>query len=194
MKKTKKQQIDSTAKALFWKHGFKKVTIEEVCKKAHVSRKTFYTMYENKSALVISLLSAMTNKALEDTRLIMAAESTFSKKMEKILTLKFESSKEFSKEFVADFYNPDSAEILQYFTEIMGESMLMTFDFFKNAQERGEMNPDLNLNYVMWLMQKFGELSGTDELMSMFPDVESMTKQVAQSIIYGVMPIKTIHY
>jgi AcrR family transcriptional regulator len=43
MKLTNKEQIEHKARELFWKHGFKKVTIDEICKKANVSRKTYYT-------------------------------------------------------------------------------------------------------------------------------------------------------
>ncbi|MDD5185790.1 MAG: TetR/AcrR family transcriptional regulator, partial [Paludibacter sp.] len=63
MKLTKKEQIEQIATELFWKHGFKKVTIDEICKKANVSRKTFYTFFENKTALVIFLMNKLTEEA-----------------------------------------------------------------------------------------------------------------------------------
>ena len=66
----------------------------------------------------------------------------------------------------------------------------MLVDFLKKAQAKGEMNPDLNLNYVLWLMQKQVEFCSSPELMSMFPDVETMTRQLNQSLIYGILPIK----
>lgn len=190
MKRTKKQQIEFTAKDLFWKHGFKKVSIEEICKKASVSRKTFYTLYENKTALVLYILKEMSDEAFVETRRIIDGEGSFAQKLEKMLALKFERSKDFSMEFVADFYNPDATDILEYFNKIVAESMTLVYDFYKNAQEKGEMNPELNLDYVMWMMQKQVELCRTAELLAMFPDVESMTRQISQSIIYGIMPVK----
>jgi len=192
MKLTKKQQIEHKAKDLFWKHGFKKVSIDEICKKANVSRKTFYTIYENKTALVLYILKEMSDAAFEETRKIIEGEGSFALKLEKMLELKLEGSKEFSMEFVADFYNPDATEILEYFNTIITESMAMVYDFYKKAQENGEMNPEMNLDYVMWIMQKFVELCRTKELMGMFPDVETMTKQISQSMIYGIMPVKSI--
>ena len=190
MKLTKKEQIEHKAKELFWKHGFKKVTIDEICRKANVSRKSFYTFYENKTALVLFLLKEMTEEAFGTTRKIIAGEDSFTEKLEKMLQLKFEGSKDFSMEFIADFYNPDATDILDYFNKIVDESMALMRDFYRDAQEKGEMNPGLNLDYVMWMMQKQMELCSTAELMAMFPDAESMTRQISQSIIYGIMPVK----
>lgn len=59
MNLTKKQQIEVTAKDLFWNHGFKDVTIADICKEAKVSRKQFYRYYEDKTELVVFILSKM---------------------------------------------------------------------------------------------------------------------------------------
>ena len=190
MKRTKKEQLEFTATELFWKHGFKKVSIDEICKKANVSRKTFYTFFENKSALVIHLMKKMTDEAFLESRKIIEGEGTFAEKMEKSLNLKLERNKNMSIEFVADFYNPDSTDILDCFNLIIKDSMSMLTEFLRKAQSTGEMNPDLNLNYVLWLMQKQIEFCSSPELMSMFPDVDTMTKQLTQSLIYGILPIK----
>lgn len=190
MKLTKKEQIEQKATELFWKHGFKKVTIDEICKKSNVSRKTFYTFYENKSSLVIYLMKKLTDKAFVESRKVLEGQGTFVEKIEMSLNHKIERNKSMSIEFVADFYNPDAEDILQYFNQIMADSMKMLIDFLQKAQASGEMNPDLNLNYVLWMFQKQIEFCSSPELMQMFPDVQTMTRQLTQSLIYGILPIK----
>ncbi|MDO9152506.1 MAG: TetR/AcrR family transcriptional regulator [Paludibacter sp.] len=187
---TKKQKIEHTAKELFWKHGFKKVSIDEICRKSHVSRKTFYTYFDNKSALVIFILTDMTNEMLSAYSELMESEIPFSAKIEKLIAQKLEMSKNFSMEFVADFFNPDAADILKYFTEITTESFRLTKIFFTRAQENGEMNPNLNIDFVMWMLQKQMDLTASPELMLMFPDAESMTHQISELFIYGIMPVR----
>lgn len=189
MKLTKKEQIEVKARELFWKHGFKKVTIDEICKKANVSRKTFYTFYDNKTALVIALMKKLTDEAFEESRQIIESDYTFAEKLEKSLQVKLLRNKEMSMEFVADFYNPDATEILACFQEIMEKTMAMLVDFLKKAQQTGEMNPDLNLNYVLWMLQKQVEFCSSPDLMHMFPDVDTLTKQLTQTLIYGIMPV-----
>lgn len=192
MKLTKKQQIERKAKELFWKHGFKKVTIEEICKKAIVSRKTFYTFYENKSALVIFLLEQIIEEMMTEYKRIINAELPFSVKIEQMLTLKYESSKSFSMEFVDDFFHPDAEDILAIYTKITQESMSMIHSFFINAQKNNEINPDLDITFVMLMMQKMLDITSQPDVMKLFPDTETMTRQISQFVIYGIMPTKKI--
>jgi AcrR family transcriptional regulator len=191
MKLTKKQQIERKAKELFWKHGFKKVTIDEICKKANVSRKTFYTFYENKTALVLYIFNEVMDEAFGIYEEIIESELTFSGKLERIFEYKSKNAEDLSMEFVADFYNPEAGEILTLFNATIEKSMTLMREFFRKAQEQGELNPDLSLEYVMWLMQKSVELCGTQELISLFPNADSMARQVSQSLIYGIMPVKS---
>jgi AcrR family transcriptional regulator len=44
----KYESILITGHDLFWKFGFKRVTIDEICKKAEVSKMTFYKYFTDK--------------------------------------------------------------------------------------------------------------------------------------------------
>jgi len=193
MKPTKKEQLEITAKDLFWKHGFKKVSIDEICKKANVSRKTYYTFYENKNALVIYIYKKVVDEAYGIYEGVVESDLSFSEKLEKIFNYKLEFTKNISMEFISDFYNPDAGELATLFNETVERSMKFMRDFLNIAQINGDINQDLSLDYIMFMMQKAIELCGTPELMSMFPDAGSLTRQLTQSIIYGIMPVKTIH-
>ncbi len=185
---TKKEKTEATAKELFWKHGFKKVSIDEICKKASVSRKTFYTYYPNKQALVLSILESLTNEMLDVFATLVAdTGKSFSEKMNMLLSLKFEMNKEFSMEFINDFLHPDSAELLEYLNTVVGKSLMLTREFFTNAQKNGEMNPGLNIDFLLWNMQKQLEICSTPEALAMFPDSESMVRQISELMIFGVM-------
>jgi len=193
MKPTKKEQLELTAKDLFWKHGFKKVSIDEICKKSNVSRKTFYTFYGNKNDLIMYIYNKMVNDAYAIYEGIIKSDLPFSEKLEKILNQKLESTKNLSMEFIADLYNPDANELMTFFNSIIDKSMKFMRDFLSDAQKKGDINADLSLEYIMFMMQKAIDLCGTKELMSMFPDANALTRQVTQSMIYGIMPVKIIH-
>ncbi len=188
---TKKEKIDLTARELFWKHGFKKVSIDEICRKAGVSRKTYYTYYSNKSALVVFLLEDITDKMFTMYDALINDETkSMSDKMQEMLNMKFQMNQDFSLEFVSDFFHPDSADVLEYFNKIVAKSLEMTRKFFVDAQEKGEMNPDLNIDFVMWNLQKQLEICSAPEVIAMFPDAESMSRQISELLIYGIMPPK----
>lgn len=190
---TKKEKIESVAKELFFKHGFKKVTIDEICKKAHVSRKTYYTFYENKTALVLFILNEILSGTILKFKSVVNGNGTFAEKMEKSLELKYQFSKTISMEFVSDFFDPGATEILEYWQKMMQESMVILTDFFKEGQRTGEMNPNLNLDYVMWYFQKLSEMIQSSEIAGMFANAEEMVKQISQTMIYGIMPVKSNH-
>jgi AcrR family transcriptional regulator len=187
---TKKQKIEHIAKELFFKHGFKKVTIDEICKKAHVSRKTYYTFYENKIALVLFIIDEISSDTIRKFTSVINGEGTFAEKLEHSLQLKYEFSKMITMEFLADFFDPGAAEILEYWQKMMQESLKLLMDFFREGQRTGEMNPDINLNYVMWYFQKLSEILKSPEISAMFSNPEEMVKQVSKTMIYGIMPIK----
>ena len=43
----KREQLIQTGEALFIKHGMRRVTVEEICRQAGVSKPTFYKFFEN---------------------------------------------------------------------------------------------------------------------------------------------------
>jgi len=189
---TKKEKIENTARELFWKHGFKKVSVEEICRKSQVSRKTFYTYYANKSALVIAIMEQKSNVIFEMYEQINSRDITFAEKLKELLELKFAYNKDYSMEFISDFFHPDSQDILNYFSDLTTKSIQLTREFYKQAQAKGEMNPDLNIDFVMWMLQKQLELISSDEALALFPDTDIMTRQLSHLIIFGIMPVDGI--
>ena len=50
------ESITSAAKSLFWKHGIRRVSIEEICEDAGVSKMTCYKYFSNKTAIAKYLI------------------------------------------------------------------------------------------------------------------------------------------
>lgn len=44
---------------MFFKYGVKSVSIDDICNEMHISKKTFYTQFKQKSDLVVELLARM---------------------------------------------------------------------------------------------------------------------------------------
>lgn len=106
------------------------------------------------------------------------------------MALKYEFSKTITMEFVADIFDPGAVDILEYWKTVMQESMVLLLNFLKEGQRTGEMNPELNLNYVMWYFGKMSDILNAPEAMSLFESAEDLVKQVSTTMIYGIMPEK----
>ena len=186
---TKKQKIEHVAQELFLKHGFKKVTVDEICKKAHVSRKTYYTFYENKNALVLYIIDEIASENLKIFKEVIYTSESFAQRMQRSLEFKYEFSKKITMEFIADILDPGSADILEYWKKVMQESVALLMNFLKEGQRNGEMNPNLNINFVLWFYGKMSDILHAPEAMSMFGSAEELVKQVTQVLVYGIMPV-----
>ncbi len=88
--------MDQAAWNLFWKHGFQKVSITEICQKAKLSRKIFYAYYKDKTTLILHLLEDWNETLMQSYRSIIENEQPFADKMQKLLALKYEMSGNFS--------------------------------------------------------------------------------------------------
>ena len=99
----KLREIMIASKKLFWKFGFKRVTIEEVCQEANVSKMTFYKHFKNKMELIKYHINHITDKAMKQYREIMNSDIPFTEKVKKSIDLKLESSKDMSNEFYDDY-------------------------------------------------------------------------------------------
>lgn len=184
---TKKEIIIQTANELFLKHGFKKISVDEICKKAGVSRKTYYTYFKNKEEVIKQVISdiadfgfALYDEIFNDEKL------TFSQKMEKGILAKIELSKKWSMEFFTDLMQLEKGDLLTFYNQIAERSFAIMFDFLNDAQKKGEIDARLNLHYIMWSLQKQYEHMNEPELLAMFPNVEEMTKQIVQVFVSGI--------
>ena len=76
----KQSALLSNARTLFWQLGYRKVTIEDVCKHAGVSKMTFYKFYPDKLALAKAVYSMEAEMSLNRFRAIMQSEEAVDKK------------------------------------------------------------------------------------------------------------------
>ena len=79
------QDTVTTAKTLFWKYGIKRVSIEEICKEASLSKMTFYKFFKNKEALAEYLLINVLNEWHDQYRAIMKQKIPFASKITQVI-------------------------------------------------------------------------------------------------------------
>ena len=86
----KLQQLIENAWDLFWQFGFTRVSIEEICKEAGVSKMTFYKHFKNKNDLVRFIMKEMSEYSLRLYDEIMSEDIPFVEKIHKSVELKIE--------------------------------------------------------------------------------------------------------
>jgi AcrR family transcriptional regulator len=66
-----KDAILASSRELFWKHGFRRVTVDEICEKTGISKMTFYRYFANKTELAKAVFSQAANEGYDQFRIIM---------------------------------------------------------------------------------------------------------------------------
>lgn len=180
--------IVAAGKMLFWKFGIKKITIEDICKKAGTSRVTFYKYFPNKEALALHIIKELTEESFEEYDLIMNSEDSFKTKVEKTIQLKLKRTDEISNELLNDIYGGEFKSLYNLLEESLQRSLTKIEQDFKTAQEKGEIRSDMKIEFMLHLLNHMMTLS-TDPLMEkMFPNPVDLIGEILQFFFYGVMP------
>jgi AcrR family transcriptional regulator len=184
-KKDAKTAILTAAETLFLKHGFRRVSVDEICRNAGVSRKTFYVYFANKDVLTIELLDTIIDTLTNDFVEVMQSDVPFSNKMASMMEMKLAVSRKLSMDFMSDLY-AISGDVLLHYQKKADRNIALAHSLFVQAHEKGEIRSELNVDIVMAIFNYQMELCGKPEFRAHFKDVESMSKQMMEMILYGI--------
>jgi|WetSurSiteA1Bulk_404760.scaffolds.fasta_scaffold00588_6 AcrR family transcriptional regulator len=185
-----KNVILSAARDLFWKHGFRRVTVEEICEKADISKMTFYRYFPNKFELAKTVLRNVTEEGYKQFLLIMNDISSPEEKIQRILLLKFEGTNDISQEFLMDFYASKENGLSDYVKKITNDTWQKIIEDFRIAQENGIFRSDIRPEFFFLVSQKLMESLNDEKILQLFANPQDMIMESAKLIMYGISPHK----
>ncbi len=183
----KRQQILKTGKEFFWKFGFKRVTIEEVCKEAGVSKMTYYKFFTNKMDLVKTIMDKILQESLEKYRQIIASDIPYPEKVAGMVKLKRDQIETMSSEFFRDYVQSGDPELLAYLEKVSGESMQIFVDDFHKAQQNGDIRKDLKIEFIMVVMNRLIDMAHEDVLLDMYDNPQDLVMEITNFLFYGIL-------
>lgn len=190
MKKTKRDLLLAAAKTLFWKHGFQRVSVEEVCEKAAVSKMTFYRFFANKIELAKAVLDQVMEEGAEQFRAVMHGDDPPELKFRKMLLQKQEGTNDISREFLADFYSNREPELRAYVDAKVQESWQRIVADFKTAQQLGILRSDIKPEFILIFSNKLTDLVNDPALLSLYDKPQDLIMELTNLMIYGLTPHK----
>jgi AcrR family transcriptional regulator len=180
--------IMETARELFWKFGFRRVTIDEICREAKTSKMTFYSFFPNKLELAKAVFDKQAMEGFEQFKSIMNEDCEPSLKMKKILQLKIDGTNNISSEFLNDFYNTPELGLKSYIDEKTGKIWAETIDLFREGQKKGWIRSDMNIGFMFYFMQSATPLLTDKVLLNMFNSPQELIIELANMFVYGISP------
>ena len=181
------QKIVKTAEYLFSRFGFRRVTVEEICHKASVSKMTFYKYFPNKIELSKYVMEKIFKEALEKFEKITVQQIPFTEKINQIIQLKMQYVDSYSEEFISDWLG-NYPELQEFFEKKNEESLEWTMNFFRQAQERGDIRGDIRLEFLNYMLNKLLEISKDERSKQIFPNYAEFVQQLLNLFFYGIIP------
>ncbi len=184
----KKTAIIEASRQLFWKHGFRRVTIEEICKVAGTSKMTFYRYFSDKIELAKTVLDEFYEQSMEKFREIVREDTPAAVKMEKMIRMKLEGSNDISNEFIQDFLVSTDLGLTSYFEDKLKIVWTEGIHEFKLGQKEGWIRKDLDVEFLFYFSQKIIPLLSDKEIVKLFDSPQKMVSEVSNLIVYGIVP------
>ena len=178
------------ATILFWKYGIKRITIDEICREANVSKMTFYKYFSNKIDLAKYVLETKMNNAIGKYREFMDADIPFTKKIEMSVQLKMEQTEDISQEFLTDLYRNPYPELLEFFESKKKEFLNQILKDYTKAQKSGHVRKNLKPEFILYFLNHMFEMAKDKELFYNYASAQELIMELTNFFFYGIMTEK----
>jgi AcrR family transcriptional regulator len=186
----KYEAIVHAAKSLFWKHGIRRVTMEEICEVAGVSKMTCYKYFSNKTAIARYLIEDMFESGIKAYKEIYHSDISYEEKVKKLLDLKMSNTHEMSQELLDDIYKYQDEELYETIETIKKRMIRIYLDDIREAQKIGAIRNDIKAEFMLYFLNNLTEMLTDKRLVGIYPNPEQMIAEVMNFFFYGIMPRK----
>lgn len=181
---SKQRELIETAARLFFKHGFKRVTVEEICKTATVSKVTFYRYFSGKDALIEYITRLLGDKFVAEFAEIIDSDSSIKRKFDDIAILKQNFAANLGSELRESIFR--SPAVKEYTGEIEKQMMQKFESLMQREQAQGNINPDVDIEKAMAFISRLNQLLSDDSFRGIYRDLNEMIVQVNELLVMGL--------
>lgn len=183
-----RDKILEAGEALFMRHGVYRVTVQEICRAAGVSKVTFYRYFPNKVRLALEILRNQIGEAEARYCRIRDQEIPFEEKAREIIRMKLEYSRDMSSEMLADIYTHPDSEIAEFIKHKAEENLRTYRRDFIDAQKRGEIRRDIKPEFMFYFLNHMLEMLEDERLISLYETPQELTRELVSFFFYAILP------
>lgn len=182
------EALVENARELFWRHGFKRVSVQEICIKAGVSKMTFYKFFPNKKELAKQVFANEVDDSIVKFNRLIDEDISVHEKIEKLILLKAEGTNNISREFMQDFYMGSEPELKTFVESKTREAWAGMLDSWKKAQQAGIFRDDLKPEFLIQVSFGLVELMKDEKLAGLYSSPQELILEFTKFIAYGITP------
>ena len=180
-------KIVESAQQLIWKFGIRKVTVEEICEIAQVSKMTFYRSFNNKISVVEIILKKLFNDGMKSYESIMSSDISFPDKIEQIFEMKKKSAHDMSEMFIHDLMHIEDKNLLGLMIKFQKESGERFIQDLKDAQVDGWIRKGIKIDFINYMINLIQDQLKNDEFLLIFENMEEANEQIKNFLFFGVI-------
>lgn len=183
---TSKDRILNSTRELLFKHGMKKISVEEISQKAGVSKMTFYRNFRNKVHVVTYILDQLQAQSLVTFESIIHDKKPIHEKIEDILEIKLKNTEQFSEEFMAELWS--SNDLVKHLMIGWKEKISKIYiRFIRDAQKKGEIRPEIKPEFILLLHDRLVEFIRDNAIRSLYKSHKDFIRDTFDFFHYGLL-------
>ena len=177
----KRRQLIETGKELFLKHGIKRITIDEICSEAGVSKVTFYKYFKNKQALLKTIRDEFIELGFAKFDEINDLDIPFVQKIKQMSRWRVDFFSSIKGEFLDEVLEMDNfiKKYMTRYTEIL-----------KSAQAKGDIRKNISPHLIVLITEKMREVTLEGKWKEIFQDFADYQDQLRTILFWGLLPDK----
>ncbi|NQT62171.1 MAG: TetR/AcrR family transcriptional regulator [Candidatus Marinimicrobia bacterium] len=181
----KEGDILRTAEDLFMQFGYDRVSVEEICREAGVSKVTFYKYFKNKFGVLDEYMTVRLELGMEVFNKIRTADASLQDKMKALIAMKESAVSHFTPVFYKSLLSGD--EMVQAFMqEWITQSMNAMRNFLEDGQKSGEIYPGYSVDFLLHVWTSMAEIARSESMLSMYnDDMVKLSKDFMNFLFYG---------
>ena len=185
---TKFQQIVKTATELFIRHGIRRVSVEEICQLANVSKMTFYKYFKNKLDLAKYVITQMVSEAEAEYRGIMDQGIPFSQKVKQMIKMKMDQTDGLSREWMGEFIHSAEPEIAELLYRVKQEMFQLILKDFIQVQKQEDIRQDVKPEFILYFLNHMIEMASDEQLIELYDSPQALIVELTNFFFYGILP------
>ena len=174
----KRMAILASAEELLTRFGAKKVTVEEICRAAGVSKMTFYKHFHDKVDLVRHLHDELVERSFAMFDEISAREIPFPEKIELMGRWKQEFMARLNVGFFRELIDIEHS-VEEYKRRYVRNIV--------NAQQAGDVRTDVNPEFLWLVLETLGGIFKSDDWRTACPDLGEAQRQLRTILWQGLL-------
>ena len=188
----KQTHIFNTAREMFFKEGTKRVTVEAICSKAQVSKRTYYKYFRNKEAMILLVIDYIRKKEADVFDRIKTKEISFREKLYESLEYNLKALSDLDDIFFADVRNSGVQKIDELMDEWDISSSRDFFEFVSEEQAKGRVRSDLSARYISHMLTThMYDLVFDPEMIKIIPSFEERVRSLVDTFLLGILNKET---